>query len=103
MVIPPCSQACTHQSQPLHLFSSMISKPVASAWEIACSGHAFTHRASLHPRQVKAKLKTGAMRTTLILDRIGFQLLSPFSTVQAYSQIPQPMHLQGSTETNFLC
>ena len=30
IVIPPCSQACTHQSQPLHFFSSIISKPVFS-------------------------------------------------------------------------
>ena len=28
MAMPPCGQACTHQSQPLHFFSSMISKPV---------------------------------------------------------------------------
>lgn len=103
MVIPPCSQACTHQSQPLHLLSSMISKPVLSDCESARSGHAFTHLASLHPRQVNAKLKTGAIWTTRILERIGFQLPSSFSTVQAYSQIPQPMHLPGSTETNFLC
>ena len=103
MVIPPCSQACTHQSQPLHLSSSIISKPVLADCESARSGHAFTHLASWHPRQVKAKLKTGAMRTTLILDLRGFHMPSPFSTVQAYSQIPHPMHLPGSTETNFLC
>jgi hypothetical protein len=103
MVIPPWSQACTHQSQPLHLFSSIISKPVSSACESARSGHAFTHFASSHPLQDNAKLSTGAMRTTLILERIGFQVFSPFSTVQAYSQIPHPMHLPGSTEMNFLC
>ena len=103
MVIPPCSHACTHQSQPLHLDSSVISKPVLSDCESARSGHAFTHRASWHPRQVNAKLKTGAMRTTRILEWIGFQMPSPFSTVHAYSQSPQPMHLPGSTETNFLC
>jgi hypothetical protein len=33
---------------------------------------------------------------------MGFQTFSPFSMVQAYSQIPQPVHLLGSTETNFL-
>jgi len=102
MVIPPCSQACTHQSQPLHFFSFMISKPVSSDCERAFSGHALTHLASLHARQDSAKLKSGAMRTTRILDRIGFHIDSPFSTVQAYSQIPQPMHFPGSTDTNFL-
>ena len=102
MVIPPCGQACTHQSQPLHFLSSMISKLLTSDWLIARSGHAFTHLASTHPRHVNAKLNTGAMRTTRILERIGFQLPSPFSVVQAYSHIPQPMHLLGSTETNFL-
>jgi hypothetical protein len=70
---------------------------------MARSGHAFTHRASWHPRQVNAKLKTGAIRTTRILLRTGFQLFtSPFSEEQAYSQIPQPIHLLGSTATNFL-
>lgn len=102
MVIPPCGQACTHQSQPLHFLSSMIKRLLTSDWVIARSGHAFTHLASWQPRQVNAKLKTGAMRTTRILLRMGFQLPSPFSVVQAYSQIPQPMHLLGSTETNFL-
>lgn len=103
MAMPPCGQACTHQSQPLHFLSSIISKLLTSFWVIARSGHAFTHRASWQPRQVNAKLNTGAMRTTRILLRMGFQLLaSPFSLVQAYSQIPQPMHLLGSTETNFL-
>ena len=69
---------------------------------IALSGHAFTHFASTHPRHDRAKLKTGAMRTTRILELIGLQLPSPFSIVQAYSHIPQPMHLPGSTEINFL-
>jgi hypothetical protein len=69
---------------------------------IARSGHDFTHAASTQPRQVRAKLKTGAMRTTRIRERIGFQFPSPFSTVQAYSQIPHPMHLLGSTDMNFL-
>jgi hypothetical protein len=43
------------------------------------------------------------MRTTRILERMGFQIASPFSSVHEYSQIPQPVHLLGSTETNFLC
>lgn len=103
MVIPPCSQACTHQSQPLQRFSSMIRSPVFSDCERAFSGHAFTHLASSHARHVRAKLKSGVMRTTRILERIGFQTASPFSSVQAYSQIPQPVHLLGSTATNFLC
>ncbi len=102
IVIPPCSQAWTHQSHPLHALSSIISKPVSSACVIARSGHALTHLASLHPRQERAKLKTGVMRTTRILERIGFQVASPFSMVQAYSQIPHPIHLLGSTEMNFL-
>jgi hypothetical protein len=103
MVIPPYSQACTHQSQPLHFFSSMISMPVFSDCERAFSGQAFTHLASSHARQVNAKLKSGVMRTTRILERIGFQMASPFSSVHAYSQIPHPVHLLGSTDTNFLC
>jgi len=102
MVIPPCSQACTHQSQPLHFLSSRISKPVSADCEIAFSGQALTHLASSHARHDSAKLKSGAIRTTRILDFIGFQRPSPFSSVQAYSQIPQPMHLPGSTDTNFL-
>ncbi len=101
MAIPPWGQACTHQSQPLHFLSSMISRLFISDCVIARSGHAFTHLASWHPRQVNAKLNTGAMRTTRILLRMGFQLPSPFSVVQAYSHIPQPIHLLGSTETNF--
>jgi hypothetical protein len=44
----------------------------------------------------------GAMRTTRILERIGFQTCSPFSKVQANSQRPHPIHLLGSTETNDL-
>ena len=63
-----------HTSRTLYiLLSSIISKPVSSAWESARSGHAFTHFASLQPRHDNAKLRTGAIRTTLILDRIGFQ------------------------------
>ncbi len=103
IAIPPCGQAWTHQSQPLHFFSSMISKLFISLCVIARSGHAFTHLASWQPLQVNAKLNTGAMRTTRILLLMGFQLFtSPFSLEQAYSQIPQPIHLLGSTATNFL-
>jgi hypothetical protein len=58
--------------------------------------------ASSQNRQASAKLNMGVMRTTRILDLMGFQMLSPFSSVQAYSQIPHPVHLLGSTETNFL-
>ena len=101
MVIPPCSQACTHQSQPVHFLSSIISNPLSDC-KRAFSGHAFTHLASLHARQESAKFMSGVMRTTRILERIGFQKASPFSIVQAYSQIPQPVHLLGSTATNFL-
>jgi hypothetical protein len=46
-------------------------------------------------------LNNGVMRMTRIRERMGFQVFSPFSSVQAYSQIPQPVHLLGSTETNF--
>ena len=44
----------------------------------------------------------GVMRTTRIRERMGFRVFSSFSRAQAYSQIPQPVHLLGSTETNFL-
>ena len=43
----------------------------------------------------------GIMRTTRIRERNGFMLFS-FSRAQTYSHIPQPVHLLGSTETNFL-
>ena len=102
MVIPPCSQACTHQSQPLHRLSSTMSRPVLSAWLRAFSGHALTHLASLQARHERAKLNMGVMRTTRMRERMGFQMASPFSSVHEYSQIPQPVHLLGSTETNFL-
>jgi hypothetical protein len=58
--------------------------------------------ASSQNRQANAKLKRGFMRTKRIRERSGFQLASPFSWLHAYSQIPQPVHLAGSTETNFL-
>jgi hypothetical protein len=73
---------------------------VLSSCEIAFSGQAFTHLASWHARHDSAKLNIGVMRTTRILDRNG--LCSFFSWLQANSQIPQPVHLLGSTETNFL-
>jgi hypothetical protein len=78
-----------------------MSKPVFSDCVIARSGHALTHLASWHPRHVRAKLNTGAIRTTRILERIGFHVPTPCSIAHAYSQIPQPMHLPGSTEMNF--
>ncbi len=73
-----------------------------SLWVIAFSGHAVTHLASSQDLQAKAKLKRGFMRTTRIRERSGFHMLSPFSWLHAYSQIPQPVHLAGSTKTNFL-
>jgi hypothetical protein len=102
IVIPPCGQACMHQSQPLHFFSFIIKMPVFSDWDSAFSGQAVTHLASSQDRQARAKLNIGVMRTTRIRERIGFRVFSSFSRVQAYSQIPQPVHLLGSTETNFL-
>jgi hypothetical protein len=101
-VMPPCGQAWMHQSQPLHFFSLTIKMPVFSHWVKAFSGQAVTHLASSQNRQARAKLKSGVMRTTRILDLMGFQTASPFSRAHAYSQIPQPVHLPGSTETNFL-
>jgi hypothetical protein len=91
-----------HQSQPLHFFSLTIKTPVFSDWDRAFSGQAFTHAASSQNLHAKAKLKIGFIRMTRILDLNGFELASSFSRVQAYSQIPQPVHLLGSTEMNFL-
>jgi hypothetical protein len=76
--------------------------PVFSDWTRAFSGQALTHLGSSQKRHASAKLKSGVMRTTRILERMGFQMVSPFSRVHVYSQIPQPVHLLGSTETNFL-
>ena len=76
--------------------------PVSSAWDRASSGHAVTHLASSQNLQARAKLNIGVMRTTRIREWIGFRVFSCFSNVQAYSQIPHPVHLLGSTETNFL-
>jgi len=58
--------------------------------------------ASSQNLQARAKLNIGVMRTTRIREHIGFILSFSFSRAQAYSQIPQPVHLLGSTETNFL-
>ena len=90
-----------HQSQPLHCFSFTINMPVFSDWTRAFSGQAFTHGASSQKRQVSAKFTSGIIRIMRILDLNGLPV-SPFSSVQAYSQIPQPVHLPGSTLTNFL-
>jgi hypothetical protein len=102
IAMPPCGQACTHQSQPLHCFSLTMIMPVCSAWVRAFSGQAVTHLASSQNLQARAKLNMGVMRTTRIRERIGFIVSCSFSRAQAYSQIPQPVHLPGSTETNFL-
>ena len=100
--MPPWGQACIHQSQPLHFFSLTIIIPVCSDWDNASSGHAVMHLASSQNLQARAKLNRGVIRTTRILESIGFRLFSSFSSVQAYSQIPQPVHLLGLTDTNFL-
>ena len=76
--------------------------PVFSACANAFSGQAFTHGASSQALQARAKLKNGVMRITRILEHMGFPRGSSFSVEHAYSQIPQPVHLLGSTETNFL-
>ena len=102
IAMPPCGQACTHQSQPLHCFSLTMMMPVCSDCVRAFSGQAVTHFASSQNLQARAKLNMGVMRTTRILERIGFMVSFSFSTAQAYSHIPQPVHLLGSTETNFL-
>ena len=102
MLMPPCGHACTHQSQPLHFFSLTMMMPVFSDWVKAFSGHAVTHLASSQNLQARAKLNMGVMRTTRIRERIGFMVFSSFSRVQEYSHIPQPVHLLGSTDTNFL-
>ena len=99
--MPPCGQACTHQSQPLQFFSSIIIMPVCSDWVRAFSGQAVTHLASSQNLQARAKLNMGVMRTIRIRALSGL-ILFPFSRAQVYSQIPQPVHLLGLTETNFL-
>jgi hypothetical protein len=43
----------------------------------------------------------GIMRTVRMRERSGFETVSLFSSVQAYSHIPHPVHLLGSTEMNF--
>lgn len=102
IAIPPCGHACTHQSQPLHFLSLTIMMPVSSCCDSAFSGQAVTHLASSQNLHAKAKLNKGFIRTTRIRERKGFQSSSPFSWLHVYSQIPQPVHLEGSTETNFL-
>jgi hypothetical protein len=77
-----------------------MSKPVFSAWVMAFSVHAFAHGASLQNRQLIVVLSMDVRRITRILDFRGSQR-SFFSCVQAYSQMPQPVHLLGSTDTNF--
>ena len=57
--------------------------------------------ASSQNLQERAKLKMGVIRTTRIREHKGLTLFS-FSRAQAYSHIPQPVHLLESTETNFL-
>jgi hypothetical protein len=66
----------------------------------AFSGQALTHLASSQALHASAKLKTGFILTMRILDLRGVD--SRFSWMQANSQIPQPVHFKGSTETNFL-
>jgi len=100
-VMPPCGHAWMHQSQPLHLRSLRIRRPLVSDWVKAFSGQAFTHGASLQNLHVMAALSNGVKRRTRILDFNGFHC-SHFSRVHAYSQMPQPVHLPGSTETYFL-
>lgn len=99
--IPPWGQAWMHQSQPLHFFSLIISMPVFSDCSMAFSGQALTQAASSQNLHVSAKLNKGIIWTVRILDLNGLPV-SPFSNVQAYSQIPHPVHLLGSTDTNFL-
>ena len=98
---PPYGQAWMHQSQPLHLRWSIVSRPVFSAWVMAFSVQAFAHGASLQNRQLIVVLSMDVRRITRILDFRGSQLWF-FSCVHAYSQMPQPVHLLGSTDTNFL-
>ncbi len=100
--IPPCGQAWMHQSQPLHCFSLTIRMPVFSAWISAFSGQALTHGASSQNLHARAKLNMGIMRMVRMRERSGFELVSFFSSVQAYSHMPHPVHLLGSTEMNFL-
>ena len=76
--------------------------PVFSDCSSAFSGQDFTHGASSQALQASAKLNRGVMRITRIREHRGFPRDSSFSVEQVYSQIPQPVHLLGSTETNFL-
>jgi hypothetical protein len=62
---------------------------------------AFTQGAFSQNLQVIVAFRNAVNRMTRILEANGFQV-PHFSRVQAYSQIPQPVHLLGSTETNLL-
>jgi hypothetical protein len=74
----------------------------SSDWVRAFLEQALTHGASSQKRHVKAKLKAGVKRITLILDLKGFHKGSFFSRTQTYSHRLQPVHLEGSTATNLL-
>jgi hypothetical protein len=74
----------------------------SSDWVRAFLGQALTQGAFSQNRQVKARLKAGVRRITLTLDLKGFQRGSFFSRTQTYSHRLQPVHLAGSTATNFL-
>src|SRR5208337_1803359 len=94
--------AWMHQSQPLHLRSSTMRTPFDPDWTRAFSGQAVTQRASLQNLQAMATLSTGFKRRMRILDVNGFHLPSDFSNEHTASQMPQPVHLLGSTATNSL-
>ena len=96
--MPPYGQAWMHQSQAEHFFSSTFMMPFSDCTS-ASSGQALMHGASLQNLQVTAALSKGVMRMTRILEPNGVQC-SHFSEAQTYSQMPQPVHLKGSTETN---
>jgi hypothetical protein len=67
---------------------------------MAFSVQAFAHGASLQNRQLIVVLSMDVRRITRILDFRGSKR-SFSSCVHAYSQMPQPVHLLGSTDTNF--
>ena len=96
--MPPYGQAWMHQSQAEHFFSSTFMMPFSDCTS-ASSGQALMHGASSQNLQVTAALSNGVMRMTCILEPSGVQC-SHFSEAQTYSQMPQPVHLKGSTETN---
>src|SRR4030042_6531185 len=90
-----------HQPQPLHLSLSIIMVPVSSDCVRASRGQAATQAGSSQSLQVTAMFASWLMRTTRMRAFIGLNAFS-FVQEQAYSQIWQPTHLSGSTETNFL-